>query len=703
MTSRRARFHVASLAALGAALTLAAGPARAAVVGLEIISRAPFADGASFGTVGPYEKIRGVLHYEVEVGNQANHAIVDLQLAPKSKGKVAFQGEFVMLKPVDLSKGNHRLLSEVNNRGGLRMLGYYNDAVDSNDPATATHAGNGFLMRQGYTLLWAAWNWDVTRGGGRMQISLPVASNGKNDITGYIDSETVLATLTTPNRCQPVAWGNSIGYEPANPTDPNAVLTWRMDPWAPDGERTTIPRGAWHFQVPMTDGSGSVGFCIDDAEGFVSGRIYELVYLAKQPRVMGLGLAAIRDAISFFRFERADAAGVTNPLFENGAPDSRYGYLFGISQSGRVITHMLWQGFYVDEAGRMVVEGMIPHVAGGGKGGFNWRFAQTTHHPSHLEGLSTPVDFFPFTYSTETDPVSGETGSLLDWANKHGQVPKIVITNHESEYFMRAASLMQTDPTGSFDVELPSNVRYYMVNGAQHGTPASRTRPLYQYPGTTLDQRPVGRAALLALDAWVSAGLEPPASRYPRIDRGELVPVGQHKVLYPAIPDVRVLGTCEQAPRLDFGPRFFNGLGIQDYVPPAHVGDYVNLVPKPDADGNTLGGIRLPDVAAPLGTYAGWNPRKPAIGNPNYLARWDGSFFMFPLTDADRQPGDPRRSIAARYPDQQAYVSAVTQVAQELVANRYLLQEDADGMIARASRTAWPPQTWETYPFWVLQ
>lgn len=691
------RSRAALVAALLAVVAAGAGQARAAVTRLEIVERGVFAGGMSFGAVGAYERIKGRLHYEVDPASPANAAIFDLGLAPRNAaGKVDVVGDFILLKPLDVARGNHRLLFEVNNRGNLRMLGYFNDAPDSNDPSAAEHAGNGFLMRQGFTLLWAAWNWDVVPGNGRMQIEVPVALDGGRAVTGLVNAETVTASLAGVTACEPVAWGNSAGFEPVDPDDrTEAALTVRDDPW---GARTLIPGDRWWFERPLRP---VTRFCV--AGGIQSGRIYELVYRAKDPPVVGLGLAAIRDAISFFRFDAADAAGTRNPLAETGALDPQFAYLFGISQSGRVITHLLWQGFHVDEAGRMVVEGLIPHVAGGGKGGFNWRFAQPTHHPSHLEGLYFPTDFFPFTYRPTRDPFSGETASLLDRASALGKVPRIIVTNHESEYFMRAASLVHTDPTGLVDVEPPENVRYYVVAGAQHGTPATRTRPLYEYPGSTVDQRPLGRAALLALDAWVTSGVEPPPSRFPRIAAGELVTAAEHRALYPAIPGVRVRGTCEQAPSLDFGPRFFTE-GVQDVVPPRHVGDYVNLVPRPDADGNTVGGVLLPDVAVPLGTYAGWNPRSAAIGNPEYLARWDGSFFMFPGTEAERVArGDPRPSIEARYKHKQQYVNEVAKAARGLVKDRLLLQEDADAIVSRAERLVWPPVPIERPPFWALE
>ena len=680
------------------ALLVPAVTAQARVTRVEITERIPYAGGMSFGAVGPYEQIRGRLHYEVDPGNPANAPIVDLKFAPRNAaGKVEFAGDFHLLKPLDLARGNHRLLYDVNNRGNLVMLAYYN-----NSPA-ATEPGNGFLMRQGYSLLWSAWNWDVVPGGGRMRIDLPIANDNGQTITGMINTETVTATPAGPERCQPVAWGNSQGYQPMDPQDRNeATLSVRDDPAGP---KKAIQGNLWRFDFQRVAELTITRFCLDDGVGIQSGKIYELIYRAKDPRVAGLGLAAMRDAMSFFRFETQDRSGTPNPLAPGGRPDAASTYLFGYSQSGRAIVTMLWQGLHVDEGERMVAEGLIIVVASGGaKGSFNFRFAQTTHHPSHLEARYFPVDFFPFNYVPVTNSVTGQSAGLLDRARSMGKLPRIIAYNHELEYWGRAASLVHTDVSGTRDVGFPENVRYYMVNGAQHAPPATRTRPLYAYSGNILDQRPVGRALLTALHEWVSRGIEPPESRYPQIKKGELVAPARHKAMLPAIPGLwNNPGASEQAWHVDYGPRFFTE-GIQDVVPPAHLGDYVNLVPAPDKDGTSTGGIRLPDIEAPLGTYLGWNPRNAAIGNPGYIARWDGSFFMFALSEAEREKAsDPRPSIAKRYKDQGRYVQAIEQAARKLNKERFLLDEDMQAMGERARQMVWPPVPTENYPFWQMR
>lgn len=667
-----------------AAVALAlAGPAFAEVARIDVTRREPFAGGMSFGQAGPYEKITGRLHYRVDPRNPANARIVDLTKAPRdADGMVVFSGEFILLKPVDPAKGNDRILYEVNNRGGLAMLPRFNLATGSNDPSGPEHAGNGFLMRLGYTLLWSAWNWDVLPGDGRLQIDLPVATDGGAPITGRVVAEFV---VNDRRRSEPLAWGNSRCYPVADPSDASAVLTVR------DGQRASrqpVARTAWTFARAGADGSpvpdpGSLWL----NDGFEPGRIYELVYTARDPRVVGLGLAAIRDAISFFRFADADRHGTPNPL----AAGSRKAYIFGISQSGRVIQHMIWQGFHVDERGRMVFEAAMPHVPGGGKGSFNHRFAQTTRHPSELEDHQYPADFFPFVPGPQTDPHTGATGDVLAVAKSLGKVPLVMYTGTSTEYWTRAASLVHTDVDGTRDVELDPRTRIYVIAGGQHQNTRSSTRSGHVHPGNPLDHSAPLRALLVAMDRWATDGTPPPPSRYPRIDRGELVTVEQHVRQFPKIPGLRHPGVLLQPPRLDFGPRFWTE-GIADHAPPIFGAPYVTLVPAVDADGNERGGIRTPDVAVPLGTYTGWNPRGEAMGAPGHLARWAGSFFALAPTEADRVAAhDPRPSIEARYGSKAGYVRRVREEAERLLAEGYLLREDADGFVARAERGEWPP------------
>jgi len=583
------------------------------------------------------------------------------------------------------------------------MLRHFNDAMGSNNPSSAEHAGNGFLMEQGYSLLWSAWNWDVRDGNDRLQIELPIATKGGMTIRQKIAAEIVNSFGRGPAMSMPLAWGGSRCYPALDQADnSDAVLTVRP---APDAERVRIANDTWSFSrfehgVLVPDPTS-----LSIAGGFRPGMIYELVYEVRNPRIVGLGLAAVRDAISFFRFEGTDRTGEPNPLavpMPSGAsaPAIDHAYIFGVSQSGRFIVHMLWQGFHVDEMRRMVFDGARIHVAGGGKGGFNHRFAQTTHHPSDLEGNYMPADHPPFNYLPEGSPPDND---VLVVAKRLRKIPKIIITNNALEYWTRSASLVHTDRSGTEDAPFHPSVRYFMTNGAPHGGAGSRTPTVTEHGRNPLDVHHVQRAMLVNLDRWVSEGVDPPDSRYPRIDRGQLVTASEHRKLFPAIPGMRHPGRNLRPPLVDYGPRFWSD-GVFTVVPPKMGERYRTLVPKCDADGNGVGGIRLPELEAPLGTYQGWNPRGTAYGAAEYMTRFDGSFWAFPITDAERETaGDPRKSVAARYPVRESYVSAVRESARRLVADRILLAADGEAYVDLAGRVAWPPEPVDSYPFWKLE
>jgi hypothetical protein len=657
--------NVRALLRLALAAALLLGPARpleARVERIEILEQGALAGGMAFGKTSAYERIKGRLQYAIDPVDPADARIVDLKRTPRDRrGRVTFAGDFLLLRPEDLARGNHRLLYEVDNRGNLGMLAFFDDAPWANDPRRPADLGNGFLLRQGYSLLWSAWNWDVLPGEGRLQIELPIATGNGAPITGPVAAEFV---LMRPATSAAFMWGDSRGYPPLSLDERGARLTVRDEP---AGARTLIPRERWRFDGPTQ---------VFSETGFAPGRIYELVYSARDPRVVGLGLAAIRDSLSFFRFESADALGTPNPLVSGGKPDPQAALAFGISQSARVLQHMLLEALHVDEAGRMVFDGAMIDVPGGGKGSFNYRFAQTTRHPSELEDQQYPADFFPFTTTPEVDPVTGAKGDVLARARALGALPKLFYTMTSTEYWTRSASLLHTDVTGERDLPLAADARLYMFAGAQHGNWRMPVRGPYQNCGNPLDHRPPMRALLLALDAWATRGTTPPASVYPKLADGTLGPVADYRHAFPAVPGLQLPSRNLQPPRLDLGPRFASE-GIADKVPPDLGPPFVSRVPLPDADGIDRGGIRLPAVAVPLGTYTGWNLRAPEVGAPDHLARWSGSFFPFARTEEERRAaGDPRPSLQARYRSRADYEGRVKAAAEALARERLLLETD---------------------------
>jgi hypothetical protein len=670
---------------LGLALT---GQVGAEVRSLEILERKDFAGGRSFGDVGPYEILRGVVKFEVDPNHARNKIIVDLDKAPRnSAGKVEFESDFYILSPKDPQKGNGAIFYDVNNRGNKLALRFFNDTNGSNLPVDLKDAGNGFLFRRGYTIVWCGWIGELLPGNDLLVMNAPVATEKGESIRGIVKYEMV---ANEPVKSLPLPVRPAHGsYPPTKKGEETGVLTWRVRPF---DARVVIPNSQWWLerlpveppQKGVTVPHGQVKLHI--AGGFRPGYIYELVCEAEGPVVQGLGLAATRDLISFLRYE----TGKSNPL-ATGKPVLQYAYGFGVSQSGRFLRHFLHEGFNADEKDRIVFDGLIPHVAGGGLGFFNHRFAQPTRHNGQHENHFYPADVFPFTYGMETDPFSKEEDGILNRLGKEKSafVPKIMHTQSAAEYWHRAGSLVHTDPLGKKDADIPDNVRIYAFGGTQHGPagwpPSPGIGDNLPNPG---DYRPLLRALLDSLDTWVREGKEPPASKYPTIAEGTLVHWSQKSTGFPALPGVRFPEVIQQPHKCDFGPRFATEKIITQ-EPPKVIGVYKVLVPKSDKDGNDLGTLLIPDVAVPLATYTGWNLRNRTVGAEAMLASLQGSYIPFAKTKAERlKSGDPRLSLQERYGNLGAYQKQYLKVCADMVRQGYLLREDADRLIEERKKVA---------------
>ena len=646
------------------ASVILAASAFAHVERVEITQRVPFADGMSFGVVGPYEKIRGTAYFALDTSNPANARIVDLRLAPRdANGRVTFSSDFILLRPARPQPTT--LLYDVNNRGHIAILGQVNGkSPANNDPTTVADAGDGFLMRHGFTLLFSAWTWDVAPPGpGEKPLVFvpPVAHNPDgSSIAGPVENEFI---VDTPTDVTTYAGLMGLTYEPMALDDPAAVLTARAHP---DDPRVPVARDLWHFLPPaIPGGPGRVTL----EGGFKTGVIYELTYTAKDPRVTGAGLAGIRDLLAWFRDH--DFA---------GAPAPQHTLIFGISQSARLIGRMLHDGLDVDEEGRLAFDGAFLQVPGGGSSaGFNSRFAQPTRHPSMLQEHDYPTDAFPFTTLASREPVTGEVASRLDHArDAGGRLPKIVVANTSTEFWNRDASLIATTPDGTADVASAPNVRIYAFMGAQHYVGRSPTRLPYVNCVSTTDHYLPVRALILALDRWIKGGDAPPPSAYPHVAEGTLETVEAYRAAFPKNIGITPPEDNLHEARLDFGPRFAKE-GIADVIPPKHGPSFGTRVPAPDADGNDRGGVRLIELEVPLGTHTGWNERAPQTGFAWATARFDGSFVPFARTEAERAAlNDPRPSLAARYPTRAGYVARVKAAAAREVAAGFLLPEDVD-------------------------
>lgn len=657
---------ITRLVALSLALACLAATADAKVTRLEITSRADVAGGKSFGAAGPYEKIAGKLTFEVDPKAARNRQIVDLDKAPRNaRGMVEFAADVFILKPKDMQHANGAAVVEIPNRGGKAMLRFFNRGRTSPDPTSEEEMGDGFLLRQGFALVWIGWQFDVPDQPGLMRLIAPVATDNGKPIRGLVRADFVFA-----NR----VYDTSLGHRGQKPypaidlNDERYTLTVRDSVL---GERRAIPRDQWQFARLVGDNLVSDANSIYLKGGFEPGKIYEVVYRAENPVVVGLGLAAVRDAIAFFKYEKNDALAVNRAIG------------FGISQSGRFLRHFLYEGFNADERDRKVFDAIDAHVAGGGRGSFNHRFAEASRDASQFSTFFYPTDIFPFTDLEQQDPITGERDGLLTHA-KGQPLPKIFYTFSSYEYWGRAAGLIHTTLDGK-DAPLPDNVRIYFFAGGQHGPAGFPPRTADTQNRTSPnDYTWAMRALIVALDGWAKSDAPPPPSRYPHIADGSLA--RPDAVAFPKIPGINFTRAIHEAYRVDYGPQF-KSQGVATLEPPRVGKPFAMYVPQVDRDGIDLGGIRLPEVAAPLATYTGWNPRDPKTGAADQLVDFAGSFIPFAKTKAERErTGDPRLSIEERYGNREHYLEQVRQAARELIDGGYLRADDLPALVTRAGQ-----------------
>jgi hypothetical protein len=648
-------------------LILVSAPAAAEVVRFEVTSRSDVLGGRSFGSTGGYETLAGRIYFGVDPANPVNQIVTDLDKAPRNAGgRVEFSSDFYLIKPKDPARGNGTLLYEVSNRGGKGMIGFFNLAQGSTAPATDAQFGDGFLLEQGFTLLWVGWQFDVPQRPELMRVFAPIAREADlRRIRGLVRSDFVVAETA---RQASLADRSHVPYKVADPNDAASVLTVRD---SVEGTRRVIPRGEWQF----TDDGGGVRM----AAGFEPKKIYEVVYTAEDPAVVGVGPAAIRDTVSRLKYGSAPDLGLATGSLKRAIA-------FGISQSGRFLRTFLYYGFNEDESNRKVFDGVMPHVAGAGRGSFNHRFAQPSRDGHPYINFFYPTDIFPFTDAPQRDPETGITDGLLS-RTKAALQPKIFYTNSSYEYWGRAASLFHTTLDGRADVDLPSNVRGYLLAAGQHGVaafPPSRT--IGQQMNNPLDYRWVMRTLLVAMNRWITDGTEPPPSALPRVDRGTLVTPPQ--LSFPRIPSVTVATTPHKAYRMDYGPEFATK-GIVSKEPPVRGSAFAILVPQVDQDGNEVAGVRVPELAVPLATYTGWNLFNERSGPTNVVSSMQGSFVPLARTRADRErSGDPRRAVDERYSSADDYLARITRAATDLAGQGYLLRADIPRIVDQA-RQRW--------------
>lgn len=653
-------------------------------------TESPTFEGQEFGSVGRYEKIVGHMYGEVDPRASENAGIVNLDKAPKNAtGRVEYSTDFYILKPMDVAQGNHKIFYGVINRGSKLDLILMNNAPygeNTNDPTKAVDAGNGFLMHQGYTIVWSGWQ---ARGKTGAQCcidpkphmigaELPIPLDKGQPMTGPVRDLFVGQQQTIPPEHQTA----TLSYPAASLQTNRMQVTVRAK--AEGDPPQQIPPcmtgvkaiRCWSFVDEQT---------IRLTPQFESGLLYEFSYTGKNPTVLGLGFAITRDVVSFLRYQPTDDSGTPNPLRlsaqETGVSQA---FALGISQSGRYLQEHIHGGFNQDERRRIVFDGVIADIAGAGKTFTNFAFGQPGRTQGGHQDFSFPENWFPFAYGQQDDPLTEKRDGILRRGTGRvgdGFDPLVMVTNTATEYWRKSASLIHTDARGN-DVPIPDNVRLYFFASTQHF-------PLFPRITTSLGERlpkgpcqqeqnpafrgPIMRALLIALDEWASKRIPPPESQTPTHKQGTLVAVKDSVAQFPKIPNVEHIGRANQTFAL-FGTITARSAQTQ----------YTTLAPKVDADGNDLGGIRLPDITVPLGTHTGWAVRSDV---PGEMCGNLGQFIPFAKTKEQRNlTHDPRPSLFERYPKPKIYVDQVTQAVKDLQTQRLLLEEDAAAYIADAQQ-----------------
>jgi Alpha/beta hydrolase domain len=572
----------------------------AQVARFDILERSAAFAGRSFGDVGPYERITARATIALDPADDRNAVITDLALAPRTTdGRVEAVADVVILRPVNPTHGNGTLLLEVPNRGRKLAPQLFDDASQpgANRAELPEDAGIGFLHRQGYTIVWVGWQADIASKPGQMALGAPVLKG----VTGPMREEFVFDNTTNPVR---------------------ATLTW---PAADSANLAVTVRAAWadarqtppKLSVRLVDPTTAE---ITRPDGFDAGALYEITYTARDPATLGMAFAAVRDVASFLRHDRTAA----NPLLAGLNPSVNRAIGFGVSQSGRFLRDFLYLGFNEDTRGRVVFDGLMPHIAGTRRMATNVRFGQPGRNPRHPQDTAWQADLFPFTYATLTDPLSGRTDGLLRRCSLSVTCPKVVQTDSEHEWWASHASLLVTDLRGDH-LDLPDNVRAYMIAGTPHfAGPDDRmqTAPAMALPQNPMHAGAPMRALLADLDSWIRDGVTPPASRVPMRAHGTLVPA---EGAVPAnIPGLPYKGIHTPAAFSD-----------QSMLPAKEIGRYPVFVPRADNDGMAIAGVHMLALAVPRATYTGWNPRAPGFG-PTAFYPLQGAVVPFAPSEAAR-------------------------------------------------------------------
>jgi hypothetical protein len=674
--AQRLRLRAAVITAIAAGGTLVAVPAAdARITRIDVTTtESPTFGGYSWPGVGQYEKLAGKAYGEINPTDPKNSVIVDLNLAPRNaNGNVEYAVDFYILKPIDLSKGNHKMMYEPPNRG-RKTWNALARMPSGNDPGTVTDAATlaqSFLMPRGYTIVFSGWDFSAGTDNSNFNttITLPVAKNADG------------SSITGPSYEYFIGPASSytLNYPAATLDQSAATLTHRVHL---DDTPDVVPASGWQYAA---DGKS---ISLTGGASFVANDIYEFSYTAKDPTVNGVGFAAIRDFVSFLRYDAQDDQGNDNPL----AGDVQFITTEISSQPGRLLNDFDHLGFNQSENGKKVFDAHMNWIAAGDGINMNLRFSQPGRTNRNRQDILYIEGRFPFASVSTTDPISGETGGRYDKCMATNTCPLVAQIYSANEYWVKAASLLHTTPDGKTDLADAPNERNYFISSHQHGTGSATSKGACQQFQNPLDSSPIQRSLFLALEDWGMKNIAPPPSMVPKLANGTLAKsTSQADVGFPTIPGVTYTGLKTTRYRYDYGPNFY-ATGVMTIDPPAGSGPlednpawgpiYPSFVPTTDADGNDIAGVRLPDVTVPLATYTGWALRAGPQANDG--CEGSGQYIPFAKTAADRAAsGDPRKSIEERYPNFSAYYFKVNQAVNSFVANRWMLPEDANGALNR--------------------
>ena len=628
---------------------------RAEVTKVVISNRQDVLQGKPWGNTGPYEKLTGKVYFAVDPNNPRNKMIVDIDKAPRdAKGKVEFSADLFILRPKDSSKSNGVCLFDVPNRGGKGALTTFNRAKGSLDPTAPEDFGDGLLLNEGYTIVEVGWESDIPPKPGYIFLSAPIATNGGKVITGWITPGPWFIPKEQVDSYSYTSQDFAPTYAPLDLNDPEYRLTERP---ALVSAPTLVPRSDWQF-AKMVDGKPVQDqWWITKRGGFHPGMVYQLTYKSQNPQVEGVGFAAVRDMASYVK---------NNP---DAIVKGRYVYTYGSSQVGRWQRQFLYEGFTIDEQEKKAVDGLYIVTSGGtGLGVFNERWGQPDELGSYTQTK------FPIRYEMSTDPVTGKVDGLGARVPA-GLEPKIVVVDTESEIYDRGRDelIRTTSLDGKDDLPDPSNVRYFTMAGAKHGSgtwPPNRLAS-QQLPNDPLEYRWAERALLEDINDWVQKGVEPPASVHPLVSNQTAILISNIK--FPNVPGIQ-------------WPYHVPG-GERNDLPAGPAAVLPFLVANVNEDGNVTSGLRMPELVVPLGTYGGWAFRSEAEGEPDTLVSMAGSYIPFAKTKADRtKSNDPRLSLEERYPSRDKYMQRVQAAADQLVKGRYLRADDEKEIVDDAGK-----------------